>query len=264
MEHETIEYTERDGVAVVTLNRPEVHNAFNETMKHELRGIWQSLRTNDDVRAVVLTAAGEKAFCTGIDRSEVPAEEGEFTFSPYNYDDPGKELGPRSQQLWKPVIAAVNGMACGGAFYLLGESDVVIAAEHATFFDPHVTYGMPAVFEPTLMLARMPFGEAMRMSLVGASERIGASKAEQIGLVSQVVPADQLQETAFELAATIASFPAPAVQATLRTLWAARDLSTAQAVELGNVFLHLSMSAESMAEGQQTFATREKRKPTIR
>ncbi|MHB1138523.1 MAG: enoyl-CoA hydratase/isomerase family protein [Microthrixaceae bacterium] len=264
MEHETIEYTERDGVAVVTLNRPEVYNAFDDTMRRELRDTWQSLRRNDDVRAVVLTAAGDKAFCTGIDRSGVPAEEGEYDFSPYSYDDPGKDLGPRSQQLWKPVIAAVNGIACGGAFYLLGESDIIIAAEHATFFDPHVTYGMPAVFEPTLMLARMPFGEAMRMSLTGASERIGAAKAESIGLVTQVVPADQLQATAFELAATIASFPAPAVQATLRTLWAARDLTPAQAIELGNVFLHLSMSAESMAESQQSFTTRDKRKPVVR
>ena len=264
MAYETIDYTERDGVAVVTLNRPEVHNAFNETMTTELRTIWQSLRRNDDVRSVVLTAAGEKAFCTGIDRSEVPAEDGEYDFSPYTYDDPGKDLGPRSQQLWKPVIAAVNGMACGGAFYLLGESDIIIAAEHATFFDPHVTYGMPAVFEPTLMLARMPFGEAMRMSLVGTAERIGAAKAESMGLVTQVVAADQLQDAAFELAATIASFPPAAVQASLRTLWAARDLTTAQAVELGNVFLNLSMSAESMAQGQQTFSARAKAKPTIR
>ena len=264
MSYETIKYTEHDGVAVVTLNRPDVHNAFNETMKVELRSIWQMLRTNDDVRAVVLTGAGEKSFCTGIDRSEVPSEEGEYTFNPYNYDDPGTEIGPRSQQLWKPVIAAVNGMACGGAFYLLGECDFIIAAEHATFFDPHVTYGMPAVFEPVLMLARMPFGEAMRMSLTGAEERISASKAESIGLVTEVVPAEELQSAAFDVAASIAAKPAAAVQATLRTLWAARDLSTSQMTGLGNVFLNLSMSAESLAEGQETFLARKKGPPKVR
>jgi enoyl-CoA hydratase/carnithine racemase len=264
VDHETIDYSERDGVAVVRLNRPEVHNAFNETMKVELRGIWQSLRRNDDVRAVVLTAAGDKAFCTGIDRSEVPVEEGEYSFSPYSYDDPGTDIGPRSQKLWKPVIAAVNGMACGGAFYLLGECDFIIAAEHATFFDPHVSYGMPAVFEPTLMLARMPFGEAMRMSLVGNDERIGAQRAESMGLVTQVVPGEELQAVAFEVAAGIASHPAAAVQATLRTLWAARDLSAAQVTDLGNVFLNLSMSAESMASGQETFKARKKQPPRIR
>ena len=264
MGYETINYTEDQGVAVVTLNRPEVHNAFNETMKAELRTIWQSLRRNDAVRAVVLSGAGDKAFCTGIDRAEVPADEGEYTFDPYTYDDPGRDIGPRSQNLWKPVIAAVNGMACGGAFYLLGECDFIIAAETATFFDPHVSYGMPAVFEPILMLARMPFGEAMRMSLTGADERISATKAESIGLVTQVVPAAELQRVAFDVAAAIAARPAASVQATLRTLWAARDLSTSHMTDLGNIFLNLSMSAESMAEGQEAFRTRKKRPPGIR
>ena len=86
------------------------------------------------------------------------------------------------------MIAAVNGMACGGAFYLLGEADILIAADHATFFDPHVTYGMPAVFEPALMLHRMPFGEVMRMTLLGNHERISAARALEIGLVTEVVP----------------------------------------------------------------------------
>jgi len=264
VDYQTINYSERDGVAVVALNRPEVYNAFNETMKDELRGIWQMLRRNDDVRSIVLTGAGEKAFCTGIDRSEVPAEEGEYTFDPYTYDDPGRDIGPRSQNLWKPVIAAVNGMACGGAFYLLGECDFIIAAENATFFDPHVSYGMPAVFEPILMLSRMPFGEAMRMSLTGADERIGAAKAESIGLVTQVVAPEELQTVAFDVAAAIAARPAAAVQATLRTLWAARDLSTSHMTDLGNIFLNLSMSAESMAEGQATFMARKKAPPVIR
>jgi enoyl-CoA hydratase/carnithine racemase len=260
----TIDLERRDGVAVVTLSRPEVHNAFDATMRRELRDVWRALRADASVRAVVLTGAGEKAFCTGIDRSEVPAEDGEYDFDPYTYDDPGTEIGPRSQQLWKPVIAAVNGMACGGAFYLLGECDVIIAAQHATFFDPHVSYGMPAVFEPVLMLARMPFGEAMRMSLVGASERISAQRALEIGLVSEVVEADRLRDAALDLAGTIASHPPAAVQATLRTLWAARDRSTADMTDLGNLFLQLSMSAESLAEGQQAFLERPRRAPRIR
>jgi len=261
---ETLGYEEDGGVAVVTLNRPEKHNAFNQTMQDELSHVWQELRRNDDVRAVVLTAAGEKSFCTGIDRSEVPSEAGEYSFDPYTYDDPGRTIGPRSQQLWKPVIAAVNGMACGGAFYLLGEVDFIIAAEHATFFDPHVTYGMPAVFEPSLMLARMPFGEVMRMTLMGNHERISAARAATIGLVSQVVEAGELQAVARDVAATIASQPAAAVQASLRTVWAARDLRPSQMIELGNTFLNLSMSAEALRQGQETFTAKRSGPPTIR
>ena len=196
MELETLDYREADGVAIVTLNRPEVHNAFNEKMQTELRDTWQQLRSNDDVRAIVLTAAGDRAFCTGIDRSEVPAEEGDYYFTPYTYDDPGLVIGPRSQDLWKPIVAAVNGIACGGGFYLLGESDILIVSENATFFDPHVTYAMPAVFEPNLMLDKMPFGEAMRMTLMGAHERISAARAHEIGLITEVVPFEELRDRA--------------------------------------------------------------------
>ena len=112
-----------------------------------------------------------------------------------------------------------------GAFYLLGEADILVAADHATFFDPHVTYGMPAVFEPALMLHRMPFGEVMRMTLLGNHERISAARALEIGLVTEVVPMADLLATAHRIAAAIASQPPTAVQASLRSLWAARELT---------------------------------------
>ena len=96
--------------------------------------------------------------------------------------------------MWKPVIAAINGIACGGALYLLAESDILIAAEGATFFDPHVTYGMPASYESMLMVGRMPLGELLRMQLTGAAERISAQRAYQVGLVSEVVPLADLHD----------------------------------------------------------------------
>lgn len=261
---DTLEYDEREHVAVVTLNRPERHNAFNGVMQRELREVWQGIRGNGDVRAVVLTAAGTEAFCTGIDRGEIPVDEDAVAYDPYTYDDPGKTIGPRSQELWKPVIAAVNGMACGGAFYLLGESDIIVASETATFFDPHVTYGMPAVFEPALMLPRMPFGDLMRMTLTGTAERIGASTAQRMGLVSEVVPAEELLATARALAEAIASNPPEAVQASLRTVWAARDLSTQQMQSLGNLFLTKAMTTEALAEGQEIFASKQRTRPRVR
>ena len=240
------------GVATVTLQRPEHLNAFDARMQDELAAVWQHLRHDDDVRAVVLTGSGDKAFCVGIDRAEIPTD---TEFDPFTYDDPGRRIGPKAQGLWKPVVAAVNGMACGGAFYLLGESDIVVAAEHATFFDPHVTYAMTAAFEPILLGGRMPFGEIVRMTLMGAHERMTAPTALRAGLVSEVVAAHDLMETARQLATVIAAQPPTTVQATLRTLWAARNLTPEQGVALGNVFLQLGTSARALREGQEAFAS---------
>ena len=289
----TLTYEERDGVAWVTLNRPEVHNAFNLSMQRELHHVWTSLRHHDDVRVVVLTGAGDEAFCTGIDRHETlppkgapgrggggedaggggehaggrgedAGETGEPRLrlgagsTPFTFDDPGRRIGPKSCDLWKPVIAAVNGMACGGAFYMLGEVEFIIAADHATFFDPHVTYGMTAAFEPLHMAGRMPFGEIMRLSLLGGHERISARRACEIGLVSEVVARDQLAQSAAWAAGAIARQPPLAVQGTLRALWTAREMSRAQALSLAYAFVGLGTSADSIAAGQRTFASGER------
>ena len=259
LELTTIALEVADGVATVTLDRPEVHNAFDATMTDELSRVWRALRMAAEVRAVVVTGRGEKAFCTGIDRSDV-----EFGFDPLTYEDPGRLLGPKSQELWKPVVAAVNGMACGGAFYILGEADVILAADHATFFDPHVTYGMVAAFEPILLLRRMPFGDVLRMALTGSHERLSAATAERLGLVSEVTSATDLLPAAQELAAVFAAQPPHAVQATLRTLWAARDLPADQATSLGNVFLQLGTSVDALLEGQAAFEAGGRPKPRIR
>ncbi len=262
---ETLLWTQHDTVGWITLNRPERHNAFNLKMCEELSSLWKELRTDDSVHVVVLTASGDKSFCTGIDRDFVPAEGGAtYEFSPYTYDDPGKLLGPRSNGFWKPVIGAVNGMACGGAFYLLGETDFLIAADHATFFDPHLTYGMPAVYEPMSMMRRMPFGELMRMTLLGNHERLSAARALEIGMVSEVVPGADLVERATWAAECIASQPLGPTVATVRTLWAARELAPSVAQDLGGVLLNLGMSAEALDEGQQAFSSKRRADPNIR
>ena len=250
---ETLLYEENDGVAVVTLNRPDVYNAFNTQMCDELSGLWREIQTNDAVRSVVLTAAGEKAFCTGIDRTEIPADGVEF--DPETYEDPGAKLGPKSNDVFKPVIAAVQGMACGGAFYMLGEVEFIIAAETATFFDPHVTYGMTAVFEPLLMMRRMPFGEIARLTLMGNYERMSARRAHEIGLVSEVVPAAELHDAALKAATAIASQPAHAVQATVRALWEGATAGPSSALVKGAELLAAGTTPEALEEGQKVFTS---------
>ncbi|ARP71667.1 enoyl-CoA hydratase/isomerase family protein [Streptomyces pluripotens] len=226
------------GVAVVTLNRPERLNAVDLEMVRELTGVWRRLRFEDSVRAVVLTGAGERAFCTGIDRDAVVPQPS----SPYMQDDPLLGMGPKANDLWKPVVVAVQGMACGGAFYLLGESEFIVADTTASFFDPHTTYGMVSAYESMLMAHRMPYGEAARMMLMGTAERISARRAHTIGLVSEITEKGLALDAAVRCAAVIASYPPEGVQGTVRALWAAKEAARAQAfaqaphlIALGNL-----------------------------
>ena len=259
---DTLAYEERNGVAYVTLNRPDRHNAFNSLMQRELRALWRGLRRHDDVRCVVLTGAGEKAFCTGIDRMEQMGGETDATTdddvvgsgsTPFMFNDPGDNIGPKSNDLWKPVIAAVNGMACGGAFYMIGETEFVIAAEHATFFDPHVTYGMTAAYAPIHMSGMMPFPEIMRLSLLGNHERLSAQRAYEIGMVSEIAPAGELMDRATWAAEAIASAPPLAIQGTVRARGGAREHGQREAVRLGYAYVAMGTSQESIAEGQKLF-----------
>jgi enoyl-CoA hydratase/carnithine racemase len=259
--YETLLVDNKDGVAWVSLNRPQVRNAINAKMQEELRQVWDGFRYDAEVRCIVLTGEGG-SFCTGIDRGEAISAENTDSIAagnypgyptPWMYDDPGRDIGPKARDLWKPVIAAVQGMACGGAFYMLGEVEFIIASEDATFFDPHVTYGMTAAFEPIQLLAKMPFQEIMRMSLLGVDERMSAARAREIGLVTEVVPAGELRERANWAARIIADAPPLAVQGTMRALWTALEVSRRQGIEMANLFTRIGSDADALRAGQKRF-----------
>ncbi|MFG2622141.1 enoyl-CoA hydratase/isomerase family protein [Streptomyces sp. NPDC048507] len=237
---------ERDGaagVAVLTLDRERRHNAIDLATAAELASAWRELRFDDSVRAVVLTGAGRAAFCTGIDRGVEVAQPA----SPYSVDDPLVAIGPKANDLWKPVIAAVNGMACGGAFYLLGEAEFIVASSSATFFDPHTTYGMVSAYEAVYMAQRMPFGEVARMSLMGTAERLSAQRAYETGLVSELAGPGELLEAALRSARTLAGFPTEAVQGTVRALWSAKQAALQQALSQAPALIALG----NLAPGRQ-------------
>ncbi|MFF7204650.1 enoyl-CoA hydratase/isomerase family protein [Streptomyces sp. NPDC008141] len=238
-----VEPDKSTGVALVTLDRPGKHNAIDLATADRLADVWQEFRYDDSVRAAVVTGAGTRAFCTGIDRSvEVPQPS-----SPYSVDDPLIRIGPKANDLWKPVVAAVEGMACGGAFYLLGESEFVVASREATFFDPHTTYGMVSAYETILLAQRMPVGEVARMALMGTAERVSAVRAYETGLVSELTAPGEAVAAALRAAEVVASYPTAAVQGTVRAVWAAREAARTQALALAP---HL-VSLGNLAPGEQ-------------
>jgi len=210
-----------DGVATISLNRPERLNSFNQQMLDDMRAAWTIIREDDEIRATVIQAVPGRAFCTGVD---VVAEIDLFPNDPFRERDPGEAVGPKMNMVWKPVIAAVHGLCAGGAFYFINEADIIICSEDAQFFDPHVSFGMVPACEPIGLSHRMPYGEIMRMILMGNGERIGAETALRINLVSEIVENAKLADRAHELAALIASRPSTATQGAVRAMWESLDL----------------------------------------
>lgn len=237
---EAIEYRYTDDhVATITLNRPDALNSFDDTMAAEIAWAWRTVRDTDAVHAVVIRANGDRAFSTGADvtnRSPWFMSE-----NVWNTIDPGTTLSPKlHHRVWKPVVAAVHGMAAGGAQYFLNESDIILAADDAEFFDPHANGGIVSALEPIGMLHRgVPLGDVLRWALMGTEERITASTALRLGLVTEVVPRDELWTRAHTIAASIAARDPIAVQGTVRAIWESLDMTRSTALQNGMAYTHI-------------------------
>lgn len=236
MNFETILYeTSPDKVATITLNRPEVLNAFDRTMCEEMRAAWKLVKDDPAVNAVVVRAAGDRAFSAGLDTKKPYGQPDDV----WNHEDPGELLSPKWQKVWKPVVCAVHGICTAGAFYFLNEADVVICSDDATFFDSHVTYGLVCALEPVGLMRKVGLAHTLRMALTGNDERVTAATAERIGLVTEVVPREQLWTRAHELAASIAAKPTSATQGTVRAIWESLDRPYRVAMEQGLIYTRL-------------------------
>ena len=208
---QSIVYEKRGGVAEVTLSRPQKHNAIDRTMGRELPEVWADIKADDAVRAVIVTGAGEKALCSGYDVGEVADDDGEEVSS----------IGFTAihNRCWKPVITAVNGLVCGGGLHFIADSDIVICAEHATFFDTHVNVGLIGGLEPIGLARRIAVEPVLRMALAGRKDRMSASRALALGLVSEVVSAADLMPRARQLAAMISENAPDAIAASKQAIW---------------------------------------------
>lgn len=224
-----------DHVATITLNRPGQLNAFNRTMCDEMAKAWRLVKLDESVHAVVLRAAGERAFSAGLDIKS-PYGQPENV---WNHEDPGEALSPKWQKMFKPVVCAVQGMCTAGAFYFLNESDVVICSTDATFFDSHVSAGLVCALEPIGLMRRIGLAETLRIALMGNDERVGAETALRIGLVSEVVAPDVLWARAHEIAVAIAAKPPSATQGTVKAIWESLDKPYRAALEQGLIYTRL-------------------------
>ncbi|WP_197520646.1 enoyl-CoA hydratase/isomerase family protein [Mycobacterium sp. E2479] len=262
MTFETIllEVDAQDHVATITLNRPDQLNAFNRTMCEEMARAWKTVKLDQSVHAVVLRAAGDRAFSAGLDIN-TPYGQPENI---WNHDDPGEALSPKWQKMWKPVVCAVQGMCTAGAFYFINESDVVICSKNATFFDSHVSAGLVCALEPIGLIRRIGLGETLRIALMGNDERVSADTALRIGLVSEIVAADQLWDRAHEIAATIAAKPPTATAGTVKAIWESLDKPYRAALDQGLIYTRLGNPLGTAELAAQNDSQTPARKPKIR
>lgn len=265
LDYDTILYeVTPDHVATITLNRPGELNTFNPQMRREFNDVWTRIREDNDVHAVVLRAAPGKAFSTGADvRGGHSVDDIMLATNTWNASDPGESFGAKMNKVWKPVVTAVHGWCCAGAFYWLNESDIIICSEDAQFFDPHVSYGMVCAVEPIGLRYRLPLGEVLRIALLGNDERVSAQTALRIGLVTEVVALDKLWSRAHDLAARIAAKPPTAVQGTVRAIWETLDVPRNAAIVqslkyplLGNPVAAQEIDADAMRNASKVYETR--------
>jgi enoyl-CoA hydratase/carnithine racemase len=224
-----------DKVATITLDRPEVLNAFDRQMCEEVRAAWRLVKDDPAVNAVVLRAEGDRAFSAGLDTKKPYGQPDDV----WNHEDPGELLSAKWQKVWKPVVCAVQGICTAGALYFLNEADVVICSEDATFFDSHVTYGLVSALEPVGLMRKVGLAHTLRMALLGNDERVTAATALQIGLVTEVVGRAELWARAHEIAAAIAAKPTAATQGTVRAIWESLDRPYRAAMEQGLIYTRL-------------------------
>jgi enoyl-CoA hydratase/carnithine racemase len=255
-EYECLKVERHGPVGWLINNRPDQLNAMNNQMRDEFAVAWRELDDDGDVRVIVHTGEG-RAFQTGVDVTEI-ASDGvgmeRYRESVENWD---LHFTSWHQNVWKPVITAVNGICAGGGFHWVADADIVIAASDAQFFDPHVSIGQVVTIEAIGLLRKMPAEAVMRMAFVGRHERLSAQRAYELGMISEIVdPPERLREAAQELGEKIARNSPAAMAATKKALWGALELGLTDACRLGAQHLMSMWGHPDQQEGPAAFAER--------
>jgi enoyl-CoA hydratase/carnithine racemase len=260
MNYETLKLERNGRVATLTLNRPDRMNSFDSNMREELPLAWKELADDEAVWAIVVVGAGEKAFCTGMDLREPP----ESARRQVKGEEGGRvRITAMDCNVGKPVVTAVNGVCAGGGLAFVADSDITLAAESAYFTDARTGAGQVSI-HGTLRLARkIPLEALFRLVMLGRAERVDAQRAYEIGLVSEVTPADRLLARAREIAAAIAENSPGAVFQSRHAIWNSLNMGLDRALEMGwDVVTDFADTSDDAAEGAKAFV--EKRKPSWR
>src|SRR5262245_20740281 len=257
-EMDNVKTENRDGILVVTIDRPKVLNALNAQTMDEIDNVFKAARTDNAVKSVIVTGSGEKAFVAGADITEL-AQKTPVT---------GKETSERGQEILssierfpKPVIAAINGFALGGGCELALACHIRIAADTAQMGLPEVTLGVIPGYGGTQRMARL-LGKGKALELICTGDRVTAAEAERIGLVNKVVPPEQLMSTAEEMARKIMSRGPLAIRAAIEAVMSGSEMPFEEGQFLEATLFGLLCASEDSKEGLTAFI--EKRKANFK
>jgi len=246
----SIDFELEDGVATVTINRPERLNAMDAEHYHLLSETWRRVRDDPGVRVAIVTGAGDRAFTVGADLKTHVGAEVELAEHWLTQKDP---ILNRGLEVWKPIVAAVNGYCLGGGMTLLLATDIRVAASHATFGLPEVRRGIvPGNGGTQRVLDQLPWAIGMELLLTG--DPIDAETAARWGLVNRVVPAHRLMETARDYARRIAANAPLAVQAAKELAIRARDTDINTGLRMEQSMNRLLSASQDVKEGTSAFA----------
>jgi len=246
---------ELDGhVATITYNRPDALNAINADMRRGLNDAFDRFRGEDDAWVAIVTGAG-RAFCAGADMRDGGGSAGEFPGS--FWEKPTINSFESGWEIFKPVIAAVNGYCLGYGLTLVTWCDFVIASDRAEFGFPEVTIGVPTIVGAIRLPQRINWQYAMEILLTG--ERIDAARAKEIGLAGWVVPHDDLMNEARAMAARLCKAAPLAARATKEVAMRSQHLPALEAIRFGETMRRVAGATEDAAEGGK--AARETRPP---
>lgn len=244
------QYEKRDRIAYITLDREQAGNSFNTKMCDEMTAIWKDFRDDPDVWVAIVTASGQKFFCTGIDVKESRTKPMGHVWLP---------IARLMEEISKPIICAVNGICCGGGLHFVCDTDIIIGSENAEFFDPHVNVGFVSGWEPVGLSRRIPLNYVLRMTLQGKSFRLNAQDALRIGLLTEVVSSDRLLARAEEIARDVLGNAPLAVRYSKQAIMEGLNLGLRDALSHAAYLLKEVWGTEDFKEGARAFE--ERRRP---
>ncbi len=239
--YSTLQVERHGPVGWLIFDRPDAGNAMNATMMGELETAWLELDADPDVRVIVNTGNGS-VFQTGVDVVQIARDKEAMRKFSRQTRDATLRFTSWHLGIWKPVIAAVNGVCAGGGLHFVADADIVIAAAGATFVDPHVSIGQVVAYEGIALARKSSMESVLRMALVGRHERLSVERAYQLGILSEIVdPPELLRERAQQLGERIAENSPAALRATKQVLWGGFEAGLTDAYAAGAQLLAAGM-----------------------